>query len=55
MKDPKYEFTKVEDFPHILDERDVIQNTELILTAIAIYKMGFMNKEEIKGSLGLFM
>ena len=54
MKDPKYQFTKVEDFPHILDERDFNQNTELYLTATALYKMGFMTKDEIKGSLDLF-
>ena len=54
LKDPKYKFTKVEDFPHILDERDFSQNTELFLTATALYKMGFMTKDEIKGSLDLF-
>ena len=54
LTDPKYEFSKVEDFPHILGDRDVQQNTELIQTAIVLFKMGYLSKEEIKNSIDLY-
>lgn len=54
LTDPKYKFSKVEGFPHILGDRDVQQNTELIKTAIALSKMGYLSKEEIKHALDLY-
>ena len=38
LTDSRYEFSKVEDFPHILGDRDVQQNTALIQTAIVLFK-----------------